>query len=195
MHILHIDSAVTGSDSVTRQLTADIAERLKQANPDATVTYRDLNKGVPAIDSTWYESVRKGVDEPTAAQQDRISDSDSLLGEVQEADTLIIGLPIYNFTLPAPLKSWLDQIARAGVSFRYTENGPEGLLKNKRAIVAYASGGTPFGSDMDFASDYMRHMLGFLGITDVSFVAADRLMMDRDASLARAKEDMDKIAA
>ena len=89
----------------------------------------------------------------------------------------------------------LDQIARAGLSFRYTEAGPEGLLKGKRAIFAYTAGGTPFGSDLDFASGYLRFMLGFLGITDVEFVAADGLAFDREAGLARAHEALEKLAA
>ena len=108
---------------------------------------------------------------------------------------LVIGLPIYNFTLTAQLKNWLDQIARAGKSFRYTAEGPEGLLKGKRAIIGYAAAGTPFGSEIDFASNYLRHMLGFIGITDVEFVAADRLAMDREAGLARAQEALEKLAA
>ncbi|SIS80914.1 FMN-dependent NADH-azoreductase [Paracoccus saliphilus] len=195
MHILHLDSAVTGEESVSRKLTADIVSKLKGDNPAATVTYRDLNEGVPAIDTDWYEAVRLAPENPTAEQQKLIDISDAYLKEVQDADVLVIGSPIYNFALTAQLKNWIDQIARAGISFRYTEAGPEGLLKGKRAIVAYSSAGTPIGSDIDFASDYLRHILGFLGITDVEFVAADRLAMDRDAGLARAQEAVSKLAA
>lgn len=195
MNILHIDSAITGDASVSRQLTARIVAKLKSADPAASVTYRDLNQGVPAIDTDWFHAVRLAPENPTQPQQQLIDISDSYLKEVQDADVLVIGLPIYNFTLTAQLKNWLDQIARAGLSFRYTEAGPEGLLKGKRAIIAYSAAGTPFGSDSDFASGYLRHMLGFLGITDIEFVAADRLAIDRDAGMARAQEALDRIAA
>lgn len=195
MNILHLDSAITGEASVSRRLTADIVARLTAANPLATVTYRDLNAGVPAIDTDWFKAVRLAPADPTPAQKNLIETSDAYLEEVQEADVLVIGLPIYNFTLTAQLKNWLDQIARAGISFRYTEAGPEGLLKGKRAIIAYSAAGTPIGSDMDFASGYLRHILGFLGITDVEFVAADLLAVDRDASLARAQQAMEQLAA
>ncbi|WP_295048357.1 NAD(P)H-dependent oxidoreductase [uncultured Paracoccus sp.] len=195
MNILHIDSAITGEASVSRKLTADIVAKLTAANPDATVTYRDLNRGVPAIDSDWFKAVRLAPENPTADQQALIDTSDAYLAEVQAADVPVIGLPIYNFTLTAQLKNWLDQIARAGKSFRYTEAGPEGLLTGKRAIIAYSAAGTPIGSDMDHASGYIRFMLGFLGITDVEFVAADRLAMDREAGLARAQDALDKLAA
>ncbi|MBU2957565.1 NAD(P)H-dependent oxidoreductase [Paracoccus sp. 1_MG-2023] len=195
MNILHIDSAITGDASVTRQLTAEITARLTAANPSAKVTYRDLNKGVTPIDTEWFAAIRVGTENPTPEQERHIRVSDQLLAEVQDADTLVIGLPVYNFTLPAQLKNWLDQIARAGVSFRYTAEGPEGLLTGKRAIIAYAAAGTPFGSDLDHASGYVRHMLGFLGITDVTFVPADGLAMDRDAGLARAQAALENIAA
>ena len=195
MHILQIDSAITGPASVSRKLTADIVAKLTAANPGATVTYRDLNEGVPAIDTDWFHAVRLAPANPTAEQQRVIDRADGYLAEVQAADVLVIGLPIYNFTLNAPLKSWLDQIARAGITFRYTEAGPEGLLKGKRAIVAYSAAGTPFGSELDHASGYVRFMLGFMGITDVEFVAADRLAMDREAGLARAQAALDQIAA
>ena len=195
MNILHIDSAITGAASVSRKLTADIVAKLTAANPDATVTYRDLNDGVPAIDSDWFAAVRMAPENPTPDQQRLIDLSDAYLAEVQAADVLVIGLPVYNFNLPAQLKNWLDQIARAGKSFRYTAEGPEGLLTNKRAIIAYSAAGTPFGSDFDHASGYLRFMLGFLGITDVDFVAADRLAMDREAGLARAQQALDRLAA
>jgi len=195
MNILHIDSAITGDTSVSRQLTAGIVAKLKAERPDATVTYRDLAEGVPAIDNDWFHAVRLNPENPTADQQALIATSNAYLKEVQDADVVVLGLPIYNFTVTAQLKNWFDQIARAGVSFRYTAEGPEGLLKGKRAIIAYAAAGTPFGSDLDFASGYVRHMLGFMGITDVEFVPADRLAFDREGGLARAQEALDKIAA
>ena len=195
MHILHIDSAITGNQSVSRQLTREIVDRLTADNAGATVTYRDLNEGVPAIDTAWFQAVRLAPEAPDAEQRRLIAISDAYLAEVQAADVLVIGSPIYNFTLTAQLKNWLDQIARAGVSFRYTEAGPEGLLKGKRAIVAYTSAGTPMGSEIDFASGYLRHILGFLGITDVDFVAADRLAFDHDAGMARARDAVEKLAA
>lgn len=195
MHILHLDSAVTGEDSVSRKLTAEIVSKLKSQKPDATVNYRDLNDGVPAIDNAFYKSVRLAPENPTAEQQKLIDISDAFLKEIQDADVLVLGSPVYNFTIPAQLKNWIDQIARAGVSFRYTAEGPEGLLKGKRAIIAYSSAGTPLGSEIDFASGYLRHILGFVGITDVTFVAADRLAADREAGMARAKEAIDQITA
>ena len=137
MNILHLDSAITGEASVSRKLTADIVAKLTAANPQAAVTYRDLNTGVPAIDSDWFAAVRLAPENPTPDQQRLIDISDAYLAEVQAADVVVIGLPIYNFNLPAQLKNWLDQIARAGKSFRYTAEGPEGLLTGKRAIIAY----------------------------------------------------------
>lgn len=195
MKILHLDSAITGDASVSRKLTADIVNKLKSIRPDAVTTYRDLSQGVAAIDGEWFQAVRLAPQDPTPAQQELIAVSDAYLKEVQDADVLVIGMPVYNFNLSAQLKNWLDQIARAGISFRYTEDGPEGLLKGKRAIVAYSAAGTPIGSDMDFSSGYIRFMLGFLGITDVEFVAADRLAMDRDAGLARAEAALQQLAA
>ena len=195
MNILQLDSAITGEASVSRKLTADIVAKLKAQDPAASVTYRDLNEGVSAIDTAWFHAVRVVPENPSPEQQQLIDRADAYLQEVRDADVLVIGLPVYNFNLPAQLKNWLDQIARAGVTFRYTEAGPEGLLKGKRAIVGYASAGTPIGSEIDHASGYLHHMLGFLGITDVTFVAADRLAMDRDAGLARAQDVIDQIAA
>lgn len=195
MNILHLDSAITGDASVSRKLTAEIVAKLTAANPAATVTYRDLNEGVPAIDTDWFHAVRLAPESPSADQQSLIDISDAYLAEVQAADVLVLGLPVYNFTLTAQIKNWLDQIARAGKSFRYTAEGPEGLLKGKRAIVAYTAAGTPFGSDLDFASGYLRHMLGFLGITNVEFVPADGLAMDREAGLARAQQALEALAA
>lgn len=194
-HILRIDSSIKGADSVSRRLTGRIVERLKAAHPDATVTERDVSHGIPAVDGAWLGAVYAPADQRNADQAQIAALSDRLLDEVRAADILVIGLPVYNFTLPAQLKNWIDQITRRGESFVYTENGPEGLLKGKRAIVALSSDGTRMGSEVDFASPYLRHMLGFLGITDVTFVAADQMVFDPEATLKRAEQEVERIAA
>ncbi|MDK3075674.1 NAD(P)H-dependent oxidoreductase [Sedimentitalea sp. JM2-8] len=191
--ILQLDSSITGAQSVTRKLTADIVARI--ATPGGTIIQRDLADGVPAIDGGWFAAVRQAPDQPTAPQQALIDISDAYIDEIRNADTLVIGLPVYNFSVPAQLKNWLDQIARAGVTFRYTEAGPEGLMTGKRAIVAMASGGTAADGPVDFAWPYLRHMLGFIGITDVTLVAADRMAVDAEAAQSTARDSIRALAA
>lgn len=189
--VLRIDASarITGSES--RALTSRIVERLA---PD-TIIHRDLAVPIPAISEAWLAAGATLEAERTDAQHEMLALSHQLIDEIKAADTLVIGTPIYNFGVPASLKAWIDQIARAGITFRYTETGPKGLLTGKRAIVAIASGGTQVGSDIDFASGYLRHILGFVGITDVQFVAADRLMVDREASRAKADAALEALAA
>jgi FMN-dependent NADH-azoreductase len=182
-HILRIDASARRAGSVSRDLVDRIIDRIA---PDATVTTRDLAQGIPLIDEAWVGANFTPAHDRSEAQRATLALSDKLIAELMAADTLVIGLPIYNFGVPATLKAWVDQVARAGVTFRYSETGPEGLLKGKRAIVAVASGGTEAGSEIDFATGYIRHMLAFIGITDVEFVTADRLMLDAEASLASA---------
>ena len=191
MTVLHIDASARHQDSITRALTARIVARLG----DAEIIRRDLDTALPIIDETWVGANFTPADARTEAQKDTLTLSDTLLGELRRADTVVIGTPIYNFALPANLKAWVDMIARAGESFRYTENGPEGLLEGKRAIVAFASGGVPLGSDVDFASGFVRHVLGFIGITDVEFVAADAMASDADATIKAANDAVDALAA
>lgn len=165
--VLRIDASARKSGSATRALTENLIETLKPAE----IVTRDLaDTPLPQIDETWVGANFTPADDRTEAQKARLAQSDALVEELKAADTIVIGLPVYNFGVPAALKAWIDLVARAGVTFRYTANGPEGLLKDKRAIVAFASGGVPLGSDADFASKYLRHMLGFLGITDVKIV-------------------------
>jgi FMN-dependent NADH-azoreductase len=115
-------------------------------------------------------------DQRNALQRAALVESDALVAELMATDVLVIGVPIYNFGIPAKLKAWVDMVARARVTFRYTEDGPVGLLRGKRAYFVVASGGTAVGSAIDFATGYLRHVLGFLGIDDVEIVAADRVM-------------------
>lgn len=193
--ILRVDSSIKGEASVSRKLLDRVQARLTAAHPDVTVTTRDLSQGVPQIDGAWIGSVFTPADDRTADQAEIAAYSDSLLAEVRAADVLLIGLPVYNFNVPAQLKSWIDHLARKGETFQYTEAGPEGLLKGKRAIVVLSSDGTKFGSEIDFASGWLRHILGFFGITDVEFVHADQMVFDADATLKAAEAQIEALAA
>ena len=109
------------------------------------------------------------------------------MSELRDADVVVMGVPVYNFSIPAVLKAWIDMISRARLTFRYTENGPVGLLQGKKAYIVVASGGVAVGSDYDFATPYLRHALAFIGITDIEFVAAEQLNSKRDESLDAAR--------
>ena len=188
--VLRIDTSARRTGSVSRSLVDETVSRL---NPTRTIT-RDLAvTPIPQVDEDWVIANFTPVDERTEDQAAALALSDALVDELRAADTLAIGLPIYNFGVPAALKAWIDQIARAGVTFRYSETGPVGLLEGKRAIVVFASGGTKAGSEIDYATGYIRHVLGFIGITDVSFVAADQLMIDADATMAQAAGQLDAL--
>ncbi|WIY26514.1 FMN-dependent NADH-azoreductase [Parasedimentitalea psychrophila] len=189
--ILHIDASARIQGSTSRDLTAQIIERL---NADQVIR-RDLTSPLPQLTEDWINANFTPANDRDAVQRDLLALSDQLVEEVKAADTLVIGVPIYNFAVPASLKAWIDLLARVGLTFHYTETGPEGLLKGKRAIIAVASGGTQVGSDIDFATGYLRHILGFLGITDVQFVAADAIMADAEAALKRARTAIEALAA
>lgn len=188
LNILHIASSGRNNGSVSRGLASDFLSALDDAGLRAGLVERDLNNGVAFVDEDWINANFTPPEERSADQSARLDYSDQLVAELKAADLIVISTPIYNFSVPAALKAWIDQIARARVTFQYTENGPVGLLENKRAVLAVASGGTEVGSDYDFAVGYLKHILGFIGITDVSVIAADRLMLDADAAMARARE-------
>jgi len=190
MTILHIDSSARTEGSVTRDLSAQIVAKL-----GGDVIRRDLKNALPQIDEAWVGANFTPEADRDAVQRDTLALSDTLVGELQDADTIVIGLPVYNFGVPASVKAWIDLVARAGLTFKYTAEGPVGLLHGKRAILAVATGGTPVGSEIDFATGYMRHVLGFIGIHDVEIIAADRVMADADAAIAVARAQVDRLAA
>ncbi len=166
--ILHINASANLANSQSRSASAQIVGGL-----GGTVTQRDLaTTPLPQIDGAWAEA--RLTDPATRSPDDaeRLALSDALIAELRAADTIVIGTPIYNFAAPAALKAWMDLVARPGVTFRYTPDGPEGLLTGKKAIVTVASGGVPVGSEIDFLSSHLRFFLGFIGITDVEIVAA-----------------------
>lgn len=193
--ILRIDSSMRHDGSVTRALADRLVARLTDEAPGARVVGRDLAEGVPLVDEGWIAANFTAPAERTSAQRAALALSDEMVAELKAADTLVIGLPVYNFSVPAALKAWVDLVARARETFRYTENGPEGLLKGKRALVVVASGGVPVGSDLDFATPYLRHALAFMGIEDVEVIAAERVATDAAAAIAGAEAEIDRLAA
>ena len=188
--VLNIQASARHDGSVTRQLSDKI---LTEIAADQTIT-RDLAAGLPLLDAAWLAANFTLADDRTDVQRETLALSDSLITEIKQADTIVIGSPVYNFSVPAVLKAWIDQIARVGVTFKYTPDGPVGLLSGKRAIIVIASGGTPVGSDIDYASGYLKHIMGFIGITDVTIIAADALGNDADAKIAAANDDIKQLS-
>ena len=187
--VLNIQASARHDGSVTRQLSNKI---LTEIAADQTIT-RDLATGLPLLDAAWLAANFTLADNRTDVQRETLALSDTLITEIKQADTIVIGSPVYNFSVPAVLKAWIDQIARVGVTFKYTPDGPVGLLSGKRAIIVIASGGTPVGSDIDYASGYLKHIMGFIGITDVTIIAADALGNDADAKIAAANDDIKQL--
>lgn len=189
---LRIDASGRRAGSTTRRLTDEFIAALMAKGAVANLAVRDLADGMPYVDEAWINANFTPPEARSAAQSAALAFSDMLVAEIQGADLIVIGAPIYNFSIPASLKAWIDQIARARLTFQYTEKGPVGLLKDKRAVIITASGGVEPGSPADFATGYLRRILAFIGVTDVSLVAADRQMIDADGAHARAKRQIEE---
>ena len=184
---VHASGRKTGSTS--RQLAGEVLDKLSESIT-TTFVERDLADGVPHVNASWIGANFTPEEDRSAEQSATLSYSDELVSELKAADVIVISTPVYNFSIPAALKAWVDQIARARLTFKYTPDGPVGLLEGKRAIIVVASGGTAVGSEIDFATPYLKHVLGFVGITDVSVVAADQQMADADAALNKARGEI-----
>lgn len=181
-NILRIDSSSSHGHSVTRRLGDEVIRRLNQIHPGVDLTERDLSSGIGFLSERWVQANMTSPVERTRAQQEILAGSDQLVRELDSADVILITAPIYNFSIPAALKAWIDMVCRARLTFRYTENGPEGLLKDRPVYLVMASGGVAFGSSTDFASGYLRHILGFIGIRDVRSVYAEGTNANSSAS-------------
>lgn len=191
--LLRLDASIRGEASVSRRLTDRLIAQISTDNTQ--IVARDLSQGVPAIDGHWLGAVFTPAADRTPEQAKIAARADALLQELRDADVIVIGLPIYNFGVPSNLKNWFDQLARKGETFEYTEQGPKGLMTGKKAYVALSSDGTELGGPIDFASGYIRHMLTFFGIDDVTFVAADKMLFGADEAMARAEDAIGKLAA
>ena len=193
INLLRIDSSGRYQGSSTRTLTDSLIEALA-ARSAVDVSIRDLAKGISHVDDSWIQANFTDVEERTDQQKERLKTSDDLVAEMQSADVIVIGVPIYNFGVPAALKAWVDMIARARLTFRYTGNGPEGLLTGKKAYLVVASGGVAVDSEADFATPYMRHALRFLGITDIEVISAEQQMIRGEESVDSAQAQIANLA-
>ena len=197
--ILVIHSSATGQGAVSRLLVEEAVLRMRAAHPEATVVRRDLGVApVPHLTTTTLAGVRG---EPaTPAERRTRALSDTLIGELRAADMLVIGAPMYNFSIPTGLRAWFDYVLRAGETFRYGASGPKGLVNGKRAIVIEARGGAYSEAPaqaFDFQEPYLRHLLGFMGIKDVVFVRAEGIGSGPDAraaAIAKARAQIDALA-
>ena len=190
--ILRLDASVTGAASVTTGLNALAVETLNP-NGDATVVHRDLTQLPLPTAASWGAAGTPDADR-TADQAESASLADALIAELEAADTVIIAAPLYNFGVPSAVKAWMDYVARAGRTFAYTEQGPQGLLTGKRAIIVTASGGVPIGSEGDFATPHLSHFLGFLGFTDITLIEAGGLLFDQ-TKLGQAQDRVRALAS
>ena len=199
MNILQINSSARTTGSHSTRLAADIVARLQAANPAATHTVRDLGRSPhPALDEATLQALFTPADQRSPAQAARVGQDDALIAQVQAADVLVLGVPMYNFGVPAALKNWIDAIARTGVTFKYTDKGPLGLLQGKKVYVALARGGLYRDTPADTQVPYLKAVLGFLGMTDIQFVYAEGLAMGPEAeqkALASAELQIEEVLA
>jgi FMN-dependent NADH-azoreductase len=204
--ILQINSSLHGEDAQSSRLASEFVQAIGAANgpvepsaPATKVLVRDLaTEPVPHLTAERFKGFTTPAAERTPAQQRAVAESDRLIAELLAADVIVIGLPMYNFGVPSTLKAYFDHVARAGVTFRYTAEGPEGLLKGKKAYVFATRGGRYSGTPSDMQSAYVKQFLGFLGIHDVQFVYAEGLALgaaERDAAVADAFARIERLAA
>ncbi|MEX5608489.1 FMN-dependent NADH-azoreductase [Pseudomonas protegens] len=179
--VLIIESSARQQDSVSRQLTQTFIQQWQAAHPSDSITVRDLARNpVPHLDANLLGGWMKPAEQRSAAEQDSLQRSNELTEELLAADVLVMAAPMYNFAIPSTLKAWLDHVLRAGVTFKYTDTGPQGLLTGKRAYVLTARGGIYAGSTADHQEPYLRQVMGFIGIHDVEFIHAEGLNLGGD---------------
>lgn len=191
--ILRIDASARSEGSDSRALGDRLIDGLSTTEAISRVQARDLADGMEFIDQDWLAASAAPEDQRSPEQQSRLALSDALVAELVAADILVITTPIYNFSVPATLKAWVDLVARARSTFRYSEEGSQGLLTDKHAILVITSGGTRIGSELDYVSGYLRDFLGFLGIERVDIIAADGLAEDWPARMQEAGRRIDEI--
>ncbi|NQV68652.1 MAG: NAD(P)H-dependent oxidoreductase [Pseudohongiella sp.] len=195
--VLRVSSGLFQANSVSSLLMDELLAGMQKAAQNIELRERDFREHpVPHLDAAWLQALMKPASERSEQQQAKVDYSDSLIAELQSADTIIIGLPMYNFSVPSMLKAWIDHIARAGVTFKYTEQGSVGLLLGKKVVLVAAMGGVHEEGASDFLRPYMKQIMSFVGLDDVEFVTADGLNMGserREQGLAVARDQIEKL--
>lgn len=199
MNILQVNSSARIHGSHSTRLASALVERLRERHPQARVTVRDLARTPhPVLDEAALDALFTPAEQRTPEQAARVALDDALIAEIQAADVVVLGVPMYNFGVPAQLKNWIDAISRAKVTFQYTEKGPEGLLKGKKVYAVLTRGGIYRNQPSDSQVPYLKTVLGFLGMTDVQFIYAEGLAMGPEAerqALANAQAEIDAVLA
>ena len=194
MNILQINASARSEGANSTRVANSVVAQLQSANPSAMLKLRDLAVTAhPVLDETALGALFTPAEKRTPEQAARVALDDALIAEVQAADAIVLGVPMYNFGVPVQLKNWIDAIARNGVTFSYTATGPKGLLTGKKVYVALARGGRYRGTDADSQVPYLKTVLGFLGMTDVHFIYAEGLNMGPEAAeqgFAQAEADL-----
>jgi len=183
--LLHIDASGRQTDSASRQLSKQILNKYTDAN--SQIIYRDVSQGLPYVNETMINAYYTDPTERSNQQNASIAISNAIVEELISSDVIIIGVPIYNFSMPAGFKAWADLAARVGETFSYKKGGPTGLLENKKAYVVIASGGTKIDSDIDFLTPWLRQFFKFIGITDVEIIHADVLNSNTEQVMQHAE--------
>lgn len=203
MNILQLNSSARrvqdGQGSFSTRLATDLVEALKAQKDVSVVTVRELGlHPTPVMDEAALGALFTPAPARNAAQNARVAENDALIDELQSHDVIVIGVPMINFGIPTQLKNWIDAVSRAGTTFRYTAQGPEGMVQGKKVYVVVAAGGVHRGQPTDGITPYLRTVLGFLGMTDVQFVYAEGLSMGSDAeaaALAGARQQIGELFA
>lgn len=198
MNTLLIVNSSPRTGSVSRRLTNHVAEQWKQRHPASRVIERDLTAETPEfVSDNWIQASYTPEAQRTAEQQKALAQSDTLIGELMAADVIVIGAPMHNFSISAPLKAWIDQIVRAGKTFSYSENGPKGLIPSEKKVLVIVSRGGTYGEDSpaDFQVPYLRHMLRFVGLNNLTVIDADQQAFGAEAAQKSVDKAIQKLSA
>lgn len=196
MNLLQINTSIRGEQSHSSHLANLLTDKLQAVYPESSLTKRDLAQSAPPLlDGAALGALFTPADQRDAEQLALAERFDVLIDEIQQADHIVLGVPMYNFGIPAQLKAWFDAIARAGLTFRYTESGPEGLLNGKKVYLALTYGGQHSGTGLDTMTPYLQTMLGFLGMTDLTFIHAEGLARSGDVAELALRQAELEIAA
>lgn len=198
-HILHLDSSPRGERSISRALTKQFIYAWKQIHPTDAITYRDLGRyPAPAIDEAWIAAAFSPPEQLTPSLEAALMISDELIEELLTANLYVFGIPMYNYSVPASFKAYIDQVVRVRRTFVVGADGYEGLLRNKKALVITTRGGSYTGEPLDFQEPYLRAVFDFIGVTDISFIHAENLAMgadERQYSIASAHKAIEQVVA